>query len=841
MNTEIPPRPARTAIRSGVSGIVVGTLVWGVLTVAAVASPADSASAATGSTVTVTVQDQDPDADDAPMPDLAVTVSQTEHLVAQGIRVSWTGGKKSIAPTGGHGGANFLQIFMCWGDDPTNPNRPDRNTCMYGGANTPGATRDAFRNLTMGEIPAEDLPYTALSANPFLPPYTRIPFVARDGSRIDGIKTDPVTGVRTIDESVDLNINQFFTSYSTNEIPWVGSGDDGTGAVSFEVQTAAQSSALGCGTAVTTAGVTTGASCWLVILPRGAFDNGSSTTTQSGLFIDSWKHALAVKLEFDPLGNRCPLGAAERQLAGSELATLAVNSWQPVVCNQTGASVYSLLTLPESDAVLTAATSSDAPLALTSYPLKTEAADPLQYAPIAITGVTVSLAIDRRPDPFKNIPDAYKDAAHTPFTSVNLTPRLLAKLLTYSYLSALPPGTDTSYLTGPHPDTVTKDPDFLAVNDPEWAAQDLSGAAIADIIVPQGRSDAARAVWAYIAADADARAFLAGTADPWGMVVNPWYCTNAAKNPTGNAFSLDRDDLPKADPIEVTPANLGPINLVTWRPYANDLSTVAYFTLRGDAQFIGGWDPFAIPPKYGKGTRMLPGNQALLGLTTTSAAARYQVVTASLRNPAGSFVPPTANSMLAAADAMTALDKAGRVLGFVAGSKAQAATGAYPLTMPVYAAANPGKLDATLRTAYSAFITYATSSAGQTLGIDSGQLPNGYAPLPAAWATTAKAAAAAIVAGPTPTPTPAPSQSTSLNSNNSSGGSSDSGDDDTSAAPQPTPSGTADVVLSGGVTPEDPEAPAGSALLIGLIAAAVSALIAWITSRRRSIRTWSRP
>ncbi|MFX8543054.1 hypothetical protein ABTM06_20435, partial [Acinetobacter baumannii] len=79
---------------------------------------------------------------------------------------------------------------------------------------------------------------------------------------------------------------------------------------------------------------------------------------------------------------------------------------------------------------------------------------------------------------------------------------------TNSYLSSLPTGADTKYLTGNHPYNITQDEDFLAVNDPEWRSQALNGAPIADIIVPQGRSDAARAIWAYIASDPSARDFL---------------------------------------------------------------------------------------------------------------------------------------------------------------------------------------------------------------------------------------------------------------------------------------------------------------------------------------------
>jgi hypothetical protein len=735
-----------------VAGLGVGAMVFALVSGAVVASP-PSAAADTSSAVTVTAKQQDEAIDSAPMPDLSVTVSQTRDLVAQGIRIEWTGGKKSVAPSaGGNGGENFLQIFMCWKEDAEHPGKPDRTSCQYGGAGSVGATRDDFRNFSsMDQVPAQDVDYTVPGARVF-PPYTSIPFIARDGTRVDSISRDSATGTKTKNGSVNVNANQFFTSFTTNEIPWVGSGDDGRGSVVFETQTTVQSNGLGCGTPVTSAGATVGASCWLVMLPRGTSDNGSTNITQSGLFHDSWQHALSVKLDFAPVGSGCPEGRAEQQIAGSELASLAVASWQPVVCNQDGGSVYSLITSAESDALLSAATLPTAPLALTSYPRSGEGEDPLTYAPVALSAIGVSVAVDRLPDPNKkDLPKEWQDRARTPFTSVNLTPRLLAKLLSYSYRSSIPVGADQGYLTGTNEYNVTRDPDFLAVNDPEWKAQDLSGPAIADIIVPQGRSDTARAVWRYIASDRDAADFLAGKPDPWGMVVNPWYSTDPETNPTKTAFSLERDDFPKADPVEVAPQNQGPVNLVTWRPYANDLSSIASLTLRGDGQGPGSWDSNATPPKYLKAARMLPGSQRLLGMTSVPAAARFQTVTASLRNAAGSFVSPTATSMSAAAEAMTSAGGSDQVVAYdPASERAKGAADAYPLTMPVYAATNAAVADPALRSTYADLIRFAVSSGAQTPGVAPGQLPDGYVPLPAAWVRQAEEAADVIRTGKRP-------------------------------------------------------------------------------------------
>jgi hypothetical protein len=79
--------------------------------------------------------------------------------------------------------------------------------------------------------------------------------------------------------------------------------------------------------------------------------------------------------------------------------------------------------------------------------------------------------------------------------------------------------------------------------------------------------------------------------------------------------------------------------------------------------------------------------------------------------------------------------------------------------MLTYAAATPESLDPTSRQNYATFLQYA-AGAGQTPGVNVGQLPAGYAPLPAALQTETLATANAILNPPststatTPTPTP---------------------------------------------------------------------------------------
>lgn len=788
------------------------------------------------SKVTVAASAYDSDAEHSPFPDLKVTVSQTKDLQPQGIQVSWTGGSDSVVPNSGSGGQDFVQIVQCWGDDPDHPGRPDRTTCQYGGFGTPGATRDSFRSE--GSVAAADTKYTRPGTGFATPTYTSIPFRSATGvtvaSVVDNKKTD-----------VDVNTNQFFTRLTTNEVSWAGSSADGTGSAKFEVQTAAQSPGLGCGATVTgTDGVVTGAPCWLVIIPRGKRDAGEQSIINSGLFWDAWKHHVAVRLDFKPIGVRCAIGAAERQLAGSELASIAVNSWQPTLCGAAKGAAYTLINLPEADALASANGTATQPLALTSRPLGDGQKDVMSYAPIALTGLAITFAIDHAPSAGPDVPPEETKKARLPFTSMNLTPRLIAKLLTNSYIDSLPAYANKTHIgykslaePGPNARNLTTDPDFLAVNEPEWKYEALTSPSIGDLLLPQGRSDAAWALWSYVFADKDAADFLAGKADPWGMKVNPWSATDATLNLSGTALQLPRDNFPKADPVEqaAIPGGAGPVNLVTWRPYTNDLDTSAYLTLRGDGQILGAWDLTATPPKYGKESRKLVGLQSVLGVSDTASAGKYQVVTASLLNPAGRFVAPAAGSLSAAAQAMTPDIAQSQVVSFIPGSTAaKAAPDAYPLAMPVYAATNPAQKDASLRGDYAAFIKYAVTD-GQVPGTGFGELPVGYAPIPSAWKTQALAAAAAIASGSVALPTSSVGGATRTTTSSSS-----SSIGDTSAAPQPSPTPTASGeiagALAGSETPADPNSGLiGAVVPLVIVAIIIAAIAAPMISRRRRL------
>lgn len=851
-----------TLRRALVFGVVVGLGMSGItLAVGAVHSGAE---ASTSTAQTIAAADYSLDPANDPMPNLAVTVSQTEGLVGQGITVSWTGAEHpSVRPQGSLGGENFLQIFQCWGEDPNNPGHPDRTTCQYGGFASSASTRDSFLSSSY-TVPAEDADVVVPGSGYFNPPYASVPFVSSPNGPIPNTTVSSISttnGVKSHNTSVDVNNNQFFTKYTTNEVTWVGSDSSGVGSVKFETQTVATSPGLACGARVTDSNANvTGQSCWLVVLPRGTADNGEVNVSTSGLLWDSWKHAIAFQMDFKPVGVNCAIGTAEKQLSGSELITQAVASWQPKFCAQPSGAALVLSNGDESDALRTASKTTPGALALTTRPQSDTATDPNVYAPLSVSGVAISVAIDRRVKPIPGVPQAFVDKEGLPFETVKLTPRLVAKLLTASYLSALPSGANLSHMgyvnansPGPNAYNLIVDNDFLNVNcggldqatlnDCEWYWQDISGTGVSDLLLPNGRSDLAWTLWNYVMADADARAFLDGQADPWGMKVNPWYSTNAAVNPSGSGMSYPMTSFPKADPSEKPdttasdPSNgTGLLNLVTWRPYMNDFESGAYNTLRGDALLLGEWNRTSTPPKWTKATRALVGTQRVLAVTTAAAAAKYQATTAQLLNSAGSFVAPTTEALSAGAAAFTATSNASVLSLDPTSTSAKSAPAAYPLTMPVYAAMNPLQTDASLRGIYASFIRYVAQQ-GQTTGLDPGQLPPGYAPLSAGLVTQAMQAASAIQAGVRP------QAATNLGSIPAANYGSGTGvtsirSSTTTSATEVTATGAAAGALSAGETAADPHVGAvASAVPIGVASgfAAAASVPFYTRMRRRSL------
>ena len=811
---------ALTEVKTIVSSVVAGSiLVGGLLSpLSSEAGDLGVTTTQTSSAKTVSASEYELDYAHSPMPDLKVTVSQTKDLTSQGIEVAWTGANPNSTRASGAGGSNFMQIFQCWGEDPNHPGHPDRTTCQYGAYLGPGTAR-AYATEP-DKIDSQDLKYTKPGSGVFSPPYTSIPFKSATGESVWDLKRNASGGL-DVDSSVSMYANQFFSKLTSNEITWVGSDSNGSGSAAFEVQTAAESPGLGCGSATKVNGKYLGQPCWIVVLPRGTNDNRQTGITQSGLFWDAWKHHIAIKLDFRPIGVRCQIGVPERQIQGSELAGSALASWQPELCGGSVKSAFVISNQFDGDALDAAASDTTSPLAITTRANNLQTNDPLVYAPLAIGGISVTFSVDRSVNESMNIPPELRAVNLTPFTKMNLTPRLLAKLLTASYTEALPAGADLSRVDG-NPRNITKDPEFLAANSDtvDWQYMDLKFGGIADVLMPNTRSYLAERLWNYILADKDAKDFMAGIPDDHGMKINPWYSTDASINPSGSAFSMPNFGFPKSDPIE-KPDNTssggadqsGAINLVTWRPYLSDLEAGALSALTGTSYELGNWDVTKSPPAFNKSGRSALGYRKVLALSTTPAAERFKTFQVAFKNPAGLFVPPTLNSLKAAENAMTPSVNNSGVYEFDFGSaKAKSAADAYPLAVAIYAAINPVQQDAKTRLAYANLIRFAVKK-GQNPGTEMGDLPPGYAPLRKSFINTALKVATQIEKGISPL---APVID---------GGESLFPGTESSGKPQPT--------IPAGDTPKDPNLPLSASVMPTVFSLFICSLMFYVVIRRR--------
>jgi len=669
----------------------------------ALAQPAATAGGGGSSAMTL--------AGSGPNADLKVTVSQTRDLISQTVTVSWTGGA-ATRPDTGQFGVNYLQIMQCWGDDP---NGPDRTQCQYGGSITQSSpvagTYIRSRQVNYGPtlidqaetyLPGDDpsTPEDETGDNVF------VPFWAVGHDR-------PQRKAKT-------NRSDFFDAQITNEVPLARTRGDGTGVEYFEIQTVRQAAGLGCGDPVTSGGVTTGRSCWLVVVPRNDAEvdgtvrtgNGNNTLDSSPLSQTNWAHRIVVPLRFLPVGQSCSIGSAERRLLGHEVAVEAVGRWQPALCAG-GGTLFGYTQVSDLVARRQLLESTEPGMVMMTDPVppgEVLQSRPLVYAPIAVSGLSIGFFIERQAGPLPTPAHELVDGLR--FFELKLNQRLVAKLLTQSYRSAVVGSAD--YLKD-NPFGLTTDPEFLQLN-PEY--DDLQQwTVVPDALVSLTTADVTELLWRWVVSDADARAFLAGTPDPWKMVINP----------NNRDIDLPAPSYPRNDQLcfgDGTPFRVCTLDA---HPFANDMHEAGRAASRGDTL---GRTASGVPnddgtPRLSKLDRQTPGRRGVLAVVDTAIAQRYGLPTAALRNGVGDYVVPTADALLTAVGAM----HDGDVRGVLAPNPAGATKGAYPLTTVSYAVTTPPLLDSAAGHDYAAFLRYAAGN-GQQPGLAPGQLPIGYAPLP---------------------------------------------------------------------------------------------------------------
>ncbi|WP_406303030.1 hypothetical protein OHA61_11755 [Streptomyces sp. NBC_00885] len=683
-----------------------------------------------------------------PYANLKVTVSQTRNLVNQVVKVSWKGGAPTVSDT--TYAANYLQIMQCWGDSP--------DKCQFGGssaqdtAGTAGAYTNT-RQLTYGGLKDPDQT---------LPPPT--------STGISYVPFKSATG----DVITKGNWNEFYDVNTTNETPYARSGPDGRGEVYFETQTALEAPGLGCGeVAAGASNATAGRPCWLVIVPRGEseVDGGSYHSQPSGLLQSSpltasnWKQRLVVPLGFEPMGNFCPIGADERSTLGHEIAAEAISRWQPALCQSASKTIYGFAQVTD-DTARAKLVSGKPGMVFLGHPAtagQVPSGRRPVYAPMTLSGLTIGFFVESQAG--FNAPGTVTARNGTRLTGLNLTPRLVAKLLTESYQdgnSRLAPS------TAENPFNLARDPEFIKYN-PDYKDLEFRSS-LGDVLVPEALSDSAWELWNWVDKDPAAREFLSGTADNQGRYGSRDF-SGMKVNPHYRKVELPRNEFPKSDPFcQEFPNNPGqpPLCIQDKHPYASDMHTAARAAARGDTLARASWDNTSTPPGYKKTPPQTAGKRAVLALTDTATAARYGLVTAKLQNAAGRFVGPDTAGLLAGQAAM----KPSGVGGVVSPNPATKAANAYPLTLLTYAATVPEQLTKQEGQDYAAFLKYAVGN-GQRPGVSAGTLPEGYAPLPGSVRAVARAAADAIAsrAGTSPsTHTPGGDAGGSNAGSDSSGG-----------------------------------------------------------------------
>jgi hypothetical protein len=706
--------------------------------------------------------------------DLTVTVSQTTGLIDQTVTVTASGMDATVRRNSG-GVLNFLQVFQCWGD----PTADDfAATCQWGG----------YASNEVGGSSVDSITSTfGVQANTV---------TDRGGLKFRSVagtqnETQEVPGVGSSPPTTTTGLAAFFDSGTSNEQPFVPVSADGTSRTSVTVQSAAAQPYLGCGDPDAGAGER----CWLVVVPRGVHSGsladgtrcetlgasakfGATVWSQGGSPLAGscsyWDDRVVLPLDFTDPYLSCPAGSAERRVVGSELVADLVSSWQPSLC---AAGATFSLTTNSGDLARAQLLTGQVDLVAVSSPLTSSSigtADPalldeadVRYAPLANTALTIGLVAE--------------EGDGTVHTGLRLTPRLLAKLLTQSYVMDVP---QVSGDWGEH--TVGDSLAFLAhdtvLDDPEWAAlgnptglSSAAGRAVWTVVGPQG-DDATRLLWEYVLADADAVAFLRGEPDPWGATVNRYYLPKGSADAAGGGYDLLTaaiDTFPKADQSVAPDAETATVRFrgltldsTGYSPFSASFAANAARIAKVDRKLTFTWDPnkfsgsnvgffvAEVPAMPANG-----GGRLILGPSTAAASESYGLSTASLALP---LATTTTKETVASArefvgyDATTvataiAAQRVDETTGIATADMATLPSGAYPLATTVYAAVDVSASgpDAAARADYASLLDYAVGDGNIRTG-SRGGLPEGYVALTTSQIAAARALAATLRA-PLPT------------------------------------------------------------------------------------------
>lgn len=526
---------------------------------------------------------------------------------------------------------------------------------------------------------------------------------------------------------------------------------EGRGEVQFEVRSDVENESLGCNhttpctiEVVPILGLSCAAPAATVRIvdnacrKGGRFLPGSSNFAGEGVDAavaptlwwsqSNWANRFSIPITFglppdacDILDSRAPTG-----FYGTELLAQAALQWAPAYCLREDRFKFQHNQMSD-EAGFNLMESGEAAAAVVSSEHQQRGSDPVAYAPTAVTGFGIGYVADK--------PENAGEA-----TDLRLNARLVAKLLTQSYL-----GSDLGRGhpgIGDNPLSMLTDPEFIALN-PGLSRTDQEAAAT--LLSLSNSSDVIQQLTDWIAHDEDAMAFVGGKADDWGMRVNPAY----------EDLELPRADIPLLD--EYVPETANTCRQQNPGVYFNQLAAPVT-TMRKIAEAVlDGWpnvqtrcefDTATGLFKIGRIDRQSFGSRFMLGLVSLGDAERYGLRLASLEASPGDFVAPTGPS-LAAAVGLMQQDQV-RTPFVLDQAQVRRSARAYPGTMVVYTAARTGNLDQASADQVAQFIRISTTE-GQRPGSGNGQLPGGFLPISRTGVTaplfaSAQQAAAAVQA-----------------------------------------------------------------------------------------------
>lgn len=710
---------------------------------------------------------------------VTVHVDQTANLRSlQLIHVSWSGAH----PTGGlvaDQNSDLAQneeysfaLFECRGTDTTtHPLSPDTCWTQYaderfvdtgsGGPNFPAWRSDALARPSQRAAYVDQpkhLTDTCYSALYGTSTQRWVPYRGADGHVYPG----GLFGCQgQAPEATPANLSSL--SLPTNETYGV-TARNGKGSATFDVFTAEDHQSLGCSQHVP---------CSLVAVPimgiscdpageklppaqrptgndvadataacetKGKFAPGEQLPSQASgaAAVDgalwwapsNWDNRISFPLSFAPSDNACSLTTSKTpvDIYGSELMTQATTQWDPAFCLNSKLFDLGHVQAPEPEA-RSLLESGNVDAAYTSRPPDTPYTAPTVNAPVAVTGFGIGFAVD--------------GADGRPVGHLNLDARLLAKLLTESYPSQ-PFVKDADPALAGNPLNITFDPEFQALN-PGIPAKVRDAAAT--LLTLNTDSDVIYALTSYIEADPEARLWLNGKPDPWGMRVNPNY--SGISLPVYNWPLLDsfepvdeyqpgRNDCLWADPLPYLPLVAAP--------------TARLFSIGQDVEFaLAQSQTTCVLNPYNPGStdgsklvangRQAAGSRFMLGTVSLGDAAREGLSLASLESTSDvspstaitdtsgrTFVAPTPASLRAAAHTLHPDDATGTWPIPYTALRNPGNAKAYPGTMVVYAAIPTETLPRGEAKDYGTFLEFAAGS-GQHQGTAQGDLPPGYLPM----------------------------------------------------------------------------------------------------------------